>query len=75
VIDGPFAETKELVAGYWIWQVKSIEEAIAWLEKAPFDGGVEVTIRPIAGLEDYAELPKSLVDKEAKLREQIEARR
>lgn len=75
VIDGPFAESKELVAGYWIWNVKSIEDAIEWLKKAPFDGGVEVTIRPIAGLEDYDQLPKSLLEQEAKLREQIEARR
>ncbi len=44
IIDGPFAESKELVAGYWIWQVKSIEEAVEWLKRAPFDGGVEVTI-------------------------------
>ena len=41
VIDGPFAESKELVAGYWIWQVKSMEEAVQWLKRAPFDGGVE----------------------------------
>ena len=52
VIDGPFAETKEVVAGYWIWQVKSIEEAVEWLKRAPFDGAVEVTIRPIFELED-----------------------
>ncbi len=42
VIDGPFAETKELVAGYWIWQCKSMDEAIEWLKRAPFDGGAEV---------------------------------
>jgi hypothetical protein len=47
VIDGPFAESKEIIAGYWIWQVKSIEEAVEWLKRAPFDEGVEVTIRPI----------------------------
>ena len=39
VIDGPFAETKELVAGYWLWQVRSIDEAIEWLKRAPYDGG------------------------------------
>jgi len=39
VIDGPFAETKELVAGYWLWQVRSIDEAVEWLKRAPFDGG------------------------------------
>src|SRR6476620_5693219 len=53
VTDGPFAETKELVAGYWIWQVRSIEEAVEWLKRAPFDGGVEVTIRPIFAPEDF----------------------
>ena len=53
VIDGPFPETKELVAGYWIWEVKSIDEAVEWLKRAPFDGGTEVTIRPIFGAEDF----------------------
>src|SRR2546426_11728433 len=45
VTDGPFAETKELVAGFWLWQVKSKDEAIEWLKRAPFDGGTEVEIR------------------------------
>jgi hypothetical protein len=47
VIDGPFAETKEIVAGYWIWQVRAMDEAVEWLKRAPFDGGVEVTIRQL----------------------------
>jgi hypothetical protein len=47
VIDGPFIEAKELVAGYWIWQVGSLEEAIEWLKRAPFDDGQELEIRPI----------------------------
>ena len=55
VIDGPFAESKELIAGYWIWQVKSMEEAVEWLKRAPFDGGVEVTIRPMFEPEDFGE--------------------
>jgi hypothetical protein len=55
VIDGPFAETKELVAGFWIWQVRSMEEAVAWLRRAPFDGGAEVEIRPIFEAEDFGE--------------------
>src|SRR6476469_8012263 len=42
VIDGPFAETKELIAGFWIWQVKSMDEALEWLKRAPFDGGTEI---------------------------------
>lgn len=54
VIDGPFAETKELVAGYWVWQVKSIEEAVEWLKRAPFDGGTEVEIRPVFEVADFA---------------------
>src|SRR3989442_13481459 len=46
VLDGPFAETKELVAGYWLWQVKSIDEAVEWLKRAPLGGGNEVELRP-----------------------------
>jgi hypothetical protein len=61
VIDGPFAETKELVAGYWVWRVKSIDEAVEWLKQAPFDGGTEVEIRPIFEAEDFgAELTPEL---------------
>jgi hypothetical protein len=55
VIDGPFAESKELIAGYSIWQVKSIEEAVEWVKRAPLDGGVEVTIRPLFSPEDFGE--------------------
>jgi hypothetical protein len=55
VIDGPFAETKELVAGYWLWQVASLDDAIAWLKRAPFDGGTEVEIRPLFELDDFGE--------------------
>jgi len=76
VVDGPFAETKELVAGYWIWQVKSIEEAVAWLERAPFDGGVEVTIRPIFEAEDFgAELTPELRAQQDRLLARIEEQR
>jgi hypothetical protein len=53
VIDGPFAEAKELVAGYWLWQVRSMDEAVEWLREAPFDGGAEVEIRPIFETEDF----------------------
>jgi hypothetical protein len=56
VIDGPFPETKELVAGYWIWKVKNLAEAIDWLKRAPtFDGGTEVEIRPIYETEDFGD--------------------
>ncbi|HLX35872.1 MAG TPA: YciI family protein [Candidatus Limnocylindrales bacterium] len=75
VIDGPFAESKELVAGYWIWQVRSLEEAIEWLKRAPFGGGVEVEIRPIAEADDYgAEFTPELRAQEARMAEQVAAR-
>lgn len=54
VIDGPFSETKELIAGFWIWQVKSMDEALQWLKRAPFRDG-EVEIRPIFELDDFGE--------------------
>jgi hypothetical protein len=54
VIDGPFTETKELVAGYWIWQVRSMEEAVEWLKRAPFDRDTEVEIRPVFEMADFA---------------------
>jgi len=47
VIDGPFTESKELVAGFWLWQVRSLDEAIEWLKRAPFGGGIEIEIRPV----------------------------
>ena len=53
VIDGPFAETKELVAGFWLWQCKSMDEAVEWLKRAPFDG-TEVEIRQVFETEDFA---------------------
>jgi hypothetical protein len=69
VTDGPFAESKEIVAGYWIWQVKSMEEAVEWLKRAPFDGGVEVTLRPVVDPEDFGkELPPELRERGERLR-------
>ncbi len=53
VTDGPFAETKELVAGFWLWQVKSQEEAIAWVKRAPFGDGAEIEIRQVFEAEDF----------------------
>jgi len=53
VIDGPFTETKELIGGFWLWQVRSMDEAIEWLKRAPFDGGTEVEIRPVLEAEDF----------------------
>jgi len=55
VMDGPFAETKELIAGFWIWKVNSTDEALAWLKRAPFDCGEVVEIRPFHTLEDFGE--------------------
>jgi len=72
VIDGPFAETKELIAGFWLWQVKSKEEAIEWLKRAPFDGGTEVEIRQVFEVEDFgpAATPE-LREQEERLRSQV----
>jgi hypothetical protein len=56
VIDGPFTETKELLAGYWVWRVKSMNEAIEWLKRAPFEAGAETEVRPIFETEDFGEL-------------------
>jgi hypothetical protein len=55
VIDGPFAETKELVAGFWLWKTKSIDEAVEWLKRAPFGGGTEVEIRQVFEADDFGE--------------------
>jgi hypothetical protein len=55
VIDGPFAETKELIAGFWLWKVKSMEEAVEWLKRAPFCGGTELEIRQLFEAEDFGE--------------------
>ena len=72
VIDGPFSETKELVAGFWIWQVKSKEEAVEWLKRAPFDGGAEIELRQIFEAEDFgAEYTPELRAQEERLREQV----
>ena len=72
VIDGPFTESKEIIAGFWIWQVRSMDEAVAWVKKAPFGGGVEVEIRPIFELEDFGkELTPELREQEVRLREQL----
>lgn len=75
VIDGPFAETKELIAGFWLWQVKSRAEAIEWLKRAPFDGGTEVELRQVFEAEDFgAELTPELREQEERLRAQLAAK-
>jgi hypothetical protein len=76
VIDGPFAESKELIAGFWLWKVKSMEEAIDWLKRAPFDGGTEVEIRRIYEAEDFGDaLSPELREKEQRLRDQLAAKK
>jgi hypothetical protein len=76
VTDGPFAETKELIAGFWLWQVKSREEAIEWLKRAPFDGGTEVEIRQVFEPEDFGpSLTPELCEQEQRLRAQSAANR
>src|SRR5262245_556293 len=76
VIDGPFTETKELLAGYWVWQVKSMDEAVAWLKRAPFDGGAEVEIRPVFEADDFGkEFTPELRAQEERLRAEIAERK
>lgn len=75
VIDGPFAETKELVAGYWLWQVKSKDEAIEWLKRAPFDGDTEVEIRQVFEAEDFGdEFTPELREQEERIRAEVQAK-
>jgi hypothetical protein len=72
VTDGPFAETKELIAGYWVWQVDSMDQAVEWLRRAPFDGGAEVEIRPFFEADDFGEeFTPELREQEDRLRERL----
>ncbi|CAN5602768.1 YciI family protein [soil metagenome] len=74
VVDGPFTEAKELVAGFWVWECASREEAIEWLKRAPFDGGVELELRQVFEAEDFGEeLTPELREAEARMREQTAA--
>ena len=73
VIDGPFAESRDLLAGFWLWQVRSLDEATEWLKRAPFDGGEEVEIRPVFEAEDFGQaLTPELRAKEQQLRAEAE---
>ena len=75
VIDGPFSETKELIAGFWLWQLRSKEEAIEWLKRAPFED-TEVEIRQVFEAEDFGEeFTPELRAQEERLREQISTKR
>ncbi len=74
VIDGPFAETKELIAGFWLWQVRSKEEAIEWVKRcpAPFPTECEIEIRQVYEIEDFGpDVPKETLEREARLRAQL----
>lgn len=77
VIDGPFAETKELIAGFWLWQVRSIDEAVEWVRRMPNPADAqegEIEIRPVFEAEDFgAEFTPELQEQEARLRAQVEA--
>jgi hypothetical protein len=75
VIDGPFAETKELVAGFWLWQVKSMDEAIAWVKRCPnpMESDSDIEIRPLFEAEDFgAEFTPELREQEERLRAEME---
>jgi hypothetical protein len=76
VVDGPFAETKELIAGFWILQVRSKEEALEWAKRCPppFRDGGELELRQIFEAEDFAQAPAELMEKEAELRATVEAK-
>ena len=76
VTDGPFAETKDLIGGFWLWKVKSIDEAVEWLKRAPFDDGAELEIRPLFEAEDFgADFTPELRAQEERLREQVSPRK
>lgn len=75
VTDGPFPETEQLIAGFWVWRVKSREEAIEWLKRAPFDGGTEIELRQIFEMEDFGErLTPEMRENEARVRAESEKR-
>jgi hypothetical protein len=72
VTDGPFAETKELIAGFWLWQVRSMDEAVEWLKRAPFDRGAEIEIRRVFEAEDFgSNATAEIMERDARLRSQI----
>src|ERR1700722_8833209 len=76
VIDGPFAETKELIAGFWLWKVNSKEDAIEWLKRAPFGGGVEIELRQVFEVCDFGDLATPEIrERDERLRAQIANRK
>jgi hypothetical protein len=76
ITDGPFTETKELIAGFWLWQVRSMEEAVEWLKRSPFGPGDVVEIRPVFEAEDFgSNLTPEIKEREERLRSQIGERK
>lgn len=76
VIDGPFSESKELIAGFWLWQVRSREEAIEWLKRAPFDDNTEVELRQVFEMDDFgAEFTPELREQEKRLLAEVAAKK
>ena len=76
VVDGPFSETKELIAGFWLWQVRSKEEALEWLRRAPFDDGTELELRQVFELDDFgAELTPELRAQEQRVLAEVASKR
>jgi hypothetical protein len=75
VLDGPFAETKELIAGYWIWQVRSMDEALEWARRCPnpMPGEEsELELRPLFEMEDFGEVPPGVLERDERLRKELE---
>lgn len=76
VIDGPFTESKEIIAGFWLWQVRSMEEAVEWLKRAPFDGGTEIELRPVYETADFGDaITPEMKEQEERTRRQVEKQR
>ena len=76
VIDGPFAETKEIVAGYWLWEVKDMDEAVAWVKRCPnpMPGPSEIEIRPVYEIEDFGEaLTPAAAESHDRVRDKLES--
>jgi hypothetical protein len=73
VIDGPFTESKELIAGYWLWQVRDMDEAVEWIKRAPFGGETEIELRPVFETDDFGDaMTPELREQEQRLRAQTE---
>jgi hypothetical protein len=75
ITDGPFAETKELIAGFWLWQVRSMDEAIEWLKRSPFDGGTEIEVRQVFETEDFGELTPEAKERDQRIRKDLAAKK